>query len=156
MSAQDNISRHQFQRPDTLYHGSAHRFEPGDLVQPGHRQNYPQKFDPDTGEEMPGGGTLDRERPSGGARHVFATSDIKDAYHAARSASSIEPEKGYGVYEVKPMGRITADRESLANGESPEEVNSFQSRQPFRVVGERTRMARDEFKDNYGADWNSD
>lgn len=106
-------------------------------------------------EQQWAGKTLDTK-----GQHTFATNDLTEAYSFGRHAAAREQEESgsyYGaipaahIYEVSPVGRMTCDREEC--GDDPEEVRSFQSRQPLRVGREVSRGARDEYLSNMGQDW---
>jgi hypothetical protein len=112
MAASDHLS------PDQFLHGTAARLRRGDLIVPGHGDNYPGQGEPDKHE------------------HVYATTSMDDArdhaYNAFHSGgvSPLQAEmsgRAMNVYSVDFTGPHEADPET------PD--TSRRSRHPLRVRG---------------------
>lgn len=110
MSAQDNLNQVQF------YHGTNAELNPGDV--------------------LTAKGANEYGRAEAGSRtgHVYATTDLEQAWTYARSRSSAADgvwHQGHvgHVYQVQPTGKVTADPNGYTS-------DSVQTRARLKVLGE--------------------
>jgi hypothetical protein len=148
MSAHDNLSPAQFLPAEAkandqgfgLLHGTRARLRPGDLITPGRPSLYPAQ-------------TADTK-----SEHVFATTDPLIAHYAARHAADSHMKLDLGmdeedvahprgnytpasprIYQVEPTGPMSQDQEGVNAGNEGEEITTFQSKHPLRVVKQMPR-----------------
>ena len=124
--------------PPVLYHGTAARMRPGNLIQPGKPANF-EGYATNTGHGM----TQDIHHT-----HVFATRNLHDAYRFAMVAQEHHPGSQAAVYEVQPTGPVQTDPEDVDARTGYGGAESFQSKHPLRVLNKiQFSQARDAYKD---------
>jgi rifampin ADP-ribosylating transferase len=104
MTAHDNLSQPQF------FHGSAHDFSPGDVIDPAQSHE-----------------SVNKSTPSGHAAFTTNSNKAETYGHMAAAKSTGEWGKGH-VYQVEPTGSYEKDTGGNAH-------DSFLTSNPIRVLG---------------------
>ena len=100
--------------PEQFFHGTRADLKPGDLIGPGYRSNYGKRKQ---------------------ANYVYLTANLDAAIWGAELSQGEGPGR---IYLVEPTGPIMDDP-NLTDRKFPgNPTRSYRSRDPLRVIGERT------------------